>query len=149
MAVYFECVSRTSQSVQALWDKSLNIDAHTESMKDSAERAVAGVTTGMIGLGEQVTWRATHFGVPLRMTSRITALEKHTSFTDEQLRGPFKHFRHVHEFIDCGHETLMIDKISFAAPLGPLGWLAERLVLGWYMPRLIRSRNSFLLGTVG
>ncbi|MFY9677403.1 SRPBCC family protein [Glutamicibacter protophormiae] len=149
MAVYFECVSRTSQSVASLWDKSLDIDAHTDSMKDSGERAVAGVTTGTIGLGEQVTWRATHFGVPLRMTSKITVLREHTTFTDEQLHGPFKYFRHVHEFIDCGQETVMIDKISFAAPLGPLGWLAERLVLGWYMPRLIRSRNSFLLSTSG
>ncbi len=150
MAVYFECVTRSPQGVRELWDKSLDIDAHTESMKDSGERAVAGVVTGTIGLGEQVTWRARHFGLPLRMTSQITALDEPSSFTDEQLHGPFKYFRHVHEFVDGGTETIMIDRIEFAAGWGPLGWLAERLVLGWYMPRLIRTRNTFLLrGTTG
>lgn len=32
------------------------------------------------------------------MTSRITAFDFPTSFVDEQIRGPFRSFRHVHEF---------------------------------------------------
>ncbi|WP_313813334.1 SRPBCC family protein [Glutamicibacter sp.] len=145
MAVYFECVTRTKMSVEQLFDKSLSIDAHTASMAQSGERAVGGVTAGRIGWGEQVTWRATHFGIPFKMTSKITALDAPHTFTDEQQRGPFKRFHHVHEFFAVRGETIMVDKIHFQAPLGPLGWIAERLVLGWYMPKLIRLRNQYLI----
>jgi ligand-binding SRPBCC domain-containing protein len=70
------------------------------------------------------------------------------SFTDEQIRGPFRYFRHEHLFRPHGAGTLMMDRVSFAAPLGFLGRIAERLVLIRYMRRLIEQRNSFLRGGV-
>jgi len=147
MAVYFECFIKTDMPRQELFEKSLSIDAHTGSMAHSAEQAIAGITSGQIALGEQVTWRAKHFGFPLRMTSEISELDAPFTFTDQQVRGPFKKFHHVHEFYVGENATLMVDKIHFEAPLGPLGWLVERLVLSWYMPRLIRVRNAYLVNT--
>ncbi|MFC0420640.1 SRPBCC family protein [Glutamicibacter bergerei] len=114
-------------------------------MSQTKEQAVAGVQSGLISFGEQVTWKARHFGIPFRLTTKITAMDPARMFIDEQLRGPFKSFHHVHEFFDVDGKTMMIDRVSFAAPFGPLGWVAERLVLGWYMPQLIRQRNKFLL----
>ncbi|WP_354004701.1 SRPBCC family protein [Ruania suaedae] len=67
------------------------------------------------------------------------------TFTDEQVRGPFAWFTHVHRFEsrpDGG--TRMIDQVAFAAPFGPLGRLAERLVLARYMRTLIETRNEWL-----
>ncbi|PRB67635.1 SRPBCC family protein [Arthrobacter sp. MYb213] len=145
MAVYFECVTQTQMSRTELFDRSRSIDAHLGSMSQTKERAVAGVLSGLISLGEQVTWKARHFGIPFRLTTKITAMDPARMFIDEQLRGPFKSFHHVHEFFDADGMTMMIDRVSFAAPFGPLGWVAERLVLGWYMPQLIRQRNKFLL----
>ncbi|WP_404289749.1 SRPBCC family protein [Glutamicibacter arilaitensis] len=145
MAVYFECVTRTPMDRVEIFDRSRSIDVHRDSMASSQEQAIAGVTSGLISLGEQVTWKARHFGLSFRLTTQITEMKPSEMFIDEQLRGPFKSFHHVHEFYDLGGQTLMIDRVSFAAPFGPLGWLAERLVLGWYMPRLIRQRNKFLL----
>lgn len=123
---------------------SLDVDAHTRSMAESGERAVAGVMAGRMGPGDTVTWQARHFGVPIRMTSRITEYREPSHFVDEQLRGPFKLWRHEHRFIPDDDGTLLRDDITFAAPLGPLGRLAELLVLRWYMPKLIRQRNEFL-----
>lgn len=144
MVVEFECRTRLPVVVEAAFDRSLDIDAHTASMAATRERAIGGVTSGVIGLGEEVTWRAWHFGVPLRMTSRITGLSRPSSFVDEQVRGPFKWFRHEHRFEAAGDAgTLMIDRLAFAAPLGVLGRLAE-LVVGPYLRRLIERRNAFL-----
>lgn len=112
-------------------------------MSDSRERAIAGVTSGLIGGGEEVTWRAWHFGVPIRMTSRITAMTEPESFVDEQVRGPFRSFRHEHEFRPDGSGTLMVDRVRFTAPLGPLGSIAE-FVLGPYLRRLIEKRNTHI-----
>lgn len=144
MAAFFECITRTTLGKEELFDFSRSIDAHKESMAQSREEAVAGVTSGRISLGEEVTWRAWHFGVPLRMTSRITEMEAPDYFVDEQVRGPFRSFRHVHEFSEDAGGTVMVDRIEFAAPFGPLGRLVEKLVLTRYLQNLIEQRNQHL-----
>ena len=50
-------------------------------------------------------------------------------FVDEQVKGPFRRFRHVHEFTEDSGGTVMVDRIEFEAPLGPIGRLVEKLVL--------------------
>jgi ligand-binding SRPBCC domain-containing protein len=80
------------------------------------------------------------------MTSRITALEFPQSFVDEQVRGPFKSFRHVHEFEATPTGSVMTDRVEFTAPFGPAGRLVERLVLRRYLERLIANRGIFLAG---
>jgi ligand-binding SRPBCC domain-containing protein len=144
MAVYFECTTRTSTPRSELFDLARSIDVHKDSMARSREDAVAGVRSGLISLGEEVTWRAWHFGIPFRMTSRITQMEAPGYFVDEQIKGPFRRFRHVHEFSEDAEGTRMVDRIEFAAPFGPVGRVAEKLVLGRYLRRLIDARNRHL-----
>ena len=127
-----------------VFDVSLDIDVHQASMQRSGERAVAGVTAGMIGLGELVTWKARHFGITWTMTSRIAELQRPTRFVDEQVTGPFASFRHVHQFTPDADGTRMLDRVTFSAPLGPLGRLAERVVLANHLRRLIVGRNAFV-----
>jgi ligand-binding SRPBCC domain-containing protein len=144
MAITFECTTQSLLTPHRMFDLARDIGAHTESMSRSRETAVAGVRSGLIGLGEEVTWRAWHFGVPLRMTSRITAMNAPQSFTDEQIRGPFRFFRHEHEFTAAGTGSIMIDRVSFAAPLGIRGRVVERAILARYLKQLIERRNTHL-----
>lgn len=146
MAVYFECTTRTSTPKSELFDLARSVDVHKISMAQSREEAVAGVTSGLMSLGEEVTWRAWHFGLPLQMTSRITEMKSPDYFVDEQVKGPFRRFRHVHEFSQDPSGTTMIDRIEFAAPFGPIGRLVERLVLARYLQKLIEARNQYLIG---
>lgn len=127
------------------FDLSLSIDAHVGSMAESGERAVGGVTQGVIGMGEFVTWRARHFGINWTMTSRITEWNRPRRFVDEQARGPFKSFWHEHVFEPADGGTMLLDDVRFEAPLGPLGAIAERLVLRRYLLHLIDVRNQFLV----
>lgn len=147
VASSFTIVTEARVDARALFDASLDIDVHAASMARSKERAVAGVTTGRIGLGETVTWRARHFGVWFTMTSRITGLEPPRYFVDEQLAGPFQRFRHEHLFERIATGCRMTDTITVASPF--LGVLAERLVLVPYLRRLIRMRNRALLTAAG
>jgi ligand-binding SRPBCC domain-containing protein len=144
VTVVFRLVTEIAAPPERVFALSLDVGAHERSMAGTDERAVAGTTSGTIGLGESVTWRARHFGVVWRMTSRITALEAPGRFVDEQVRGPFARFRHEHRFEPSAVGTRMVDDVTFRAPLGPLGWLAERLALARYMPRLIAARNATL-----
>lgn len=143
----FTLHTATDAAQQRLFDASLSIDAHVDSMSGSRERAVGGVTSGHIGLGEYVTWRARHFGVWFRMTARITSLDSPNRFVDEQVSGPFRSFHHEHVFGRSGEVTVMTDTLTVASPV--FGRLAERLVLVPYLRRLIRRRNEHLVASLG
>lgn len=144
MTVEFEVVTTIAASMEAAFDLSLDIDAHLSSMSKSGERAIAGVTSGQIGLAESVTWRARHFGIPFTMTSKVTEWERPRRFVDEQLRGPFRSFRHEHLFDAVEGSTTMTDQVRFEAPLGPIGRLIERTLLARYLRQLIQERGKYL-----
>ena len=135
--------------VVACFDLSLSVDAHTNSMAKSGERAVAGITSGVMTLGDSVTWQARHFGIPVRMTSAITEYERPERFVDEQRRGPFHRWWHEHTFTALSpDQTLMVDRVEFRSPFGPIGWLADMSVLDRYMTGLLRQRNDWLKSTL-
>lgn len=152
--VRFACRTDIAAPVALVFDLSLRIDAHLGSMRRFGERAVAGVTSGQMGPGQQVTWQARHFGIQWRMTSRIGQFQRPVVFVDQQVSGPFAAFRHEHRFYTHPHAQgagavtaagmQLLDLVEFRAPLGGLGRLAEILVLGWYARRLIESRNAYL-----
>jgi ligand-binding SRPBCC domain-containing protein len=78
------------------------------------------------------------------MTSKVTELERPVRFVDEQVRGPFRRFRHEHVFEARRSGTLMTDRISFQAPVVGVGWAVERALLGGYVKTLIKERGSYL-----
>jgi ligand-binding SRPBCC domain-containing protein len=114
-------------------------------MADSRERAIGrAATADLLGLGDEITWRAWHFGVPWRLTSRISAFNRPHGFIDEQVRGPFHRFHHEHLFEPVDGGSRMTDMVEFEAPARWLGRLAERLVLASYIRTLIEERNRYL-----
>ena len=131
-------------SPERCFDLSLNVDAHGRSVAHTHERPVAGVTSGVMKLGDTVTWEAVHFGIKQHLTSKITTYERPNRFTDEMVRGAFREMVHIHEFTPQLSGTLMIDVFTFRAPLGILGRLAETLVLTRYMKALLLTRNTYL-----
>lgn len=146
MTSTFVLETRSAHSAEDLFDLSLNIEAHLESMSHSGEQAVAGVTSGKIGLGEDVTWRTRHFGIWFTMTSRIVALDRPHRFVDRQMRGPFRSFMHEHTFAAAPGGSVMVDAVTLAAPV--LGRPAEAMVLVPYIRRLIRTRNDYLVAAL-
>ena len=126
------------------FDLSRSVDVHTESTSGSRERAVAGVTSGMMKLGDTVTWEAVHFGVRQRLTSKLTAFDRPRMFVDEMLRGAFRRWHHTHLFERVDGGTLMIDEVDYASPLGVLGRAADALFLNSYMTRLLAARNDYI-----
>ena len=68
--------------IERCFDLARSVEVHLAGNVHWGERAVAaaGVTTGLIGLGERVTWRAKHFGVWHTLTSEITAMDRPVHF---------------------------------------------------------------------
>ena len=130
--------------VQICFDLSRSIDLHQISTQKSGEKAIAGRTSGLIQLHETVTWRAKHFGVWQKLTSKITGFDSPHYFEDQMVSGTFKYFRHEHHFTRTGNGTLMEDKFIFESPLGPLGKLANKIFLKNYMLNLLEVRNAVI-----
>lgn len=126
------------------FDLSLSIDLHKISTAHTNEEAIDGTTTGLIKLGEHVTWRARHFGIWFKMTSKITSLVPSESFTDEMVKGPFKSIKHTHTFEARDGGTLMTDVFDFQSPFGILGSVVDRLVLTAYLRKLLIDRNAVI-----
>ncbi|HEY0006112.1 MAG TPA: SRPBCC family protein [Pyrinomonadaceae bacterium] len=130
--------------VELCFDLARSVDVHMASTNQTSERAIAGVTNGMMSLNDEVTWEATHFGIRQRLTSKITAFERPRMFVDQMQRGAFKYWHHTHLFESLAGGTLMIDDADYASPLGLLGQIVDKLLLESYMTRLLIRRNSHL-----
>jgi ligand-binding SRPBCC domain-containing protein len=124
---------------------SLSIDLHMASTAPTRERAIAGVTHGIIGLNQTVTWRGRHFGLMLEHTSLIDRYDPPHYFRDVMVKGNFRSFEHEHFFELTEHGgTIVRDRLALEAPFGPFGRLAERLILRAYLTRFLRERNAVI-----
>jgi ligand-binding SRPBCC domain-containing protein len=130
--------------IARVFDLCRSIDLHIASMKHTHERAIDGITTGLIGLGETVTWRAKHFGFYQTLTSKITDVKRPTFFADEQEKGIFHSFRHEHYISQENNQVIIKDIFDYTSPLGWLGKLADFLFLKRYMTNLLEERNRML-----
>ncbi|MBH0129564.1 SRPBCC family protein [Salinibacterium sp. NK8237] len=127
---------------------SLSVKVHLDSMTHHRERVVAGRNTGHFVEGDVVTWSARHFGLPLSLTVQIFDVDAPHRFANKQVHGPFAAYHHEHLFEEIDGRTHMQDRLTFAAPFGPLGRLVEKLFLRHYMQTLLDERNTALLDTV-
>ncbi len=145
MSASFRLETRVRAPIERVFTLALDLDFHQRSLDHTGERIVGGRRGGVIGLGEEVEWEARHFGLRLRLHTRITALDAPRLFVDAQVRGPFAAMEHQHLFEATPEGTRMIDVWTHRSPLGPLGWAVDALVLERYMRRLIAQRNAALV----
>ncbi len=136
-----QLVTHIKAPIERCFDLSRSIDLHKISTSHTEEEAIDGITSGLIGAGEFVTWKARHFGISQRLTTRITEYKKPIFFVDEMQSGAFKSFRHEHHFEFIKGQTEMKDVFDFESPLGVLGRLANSLFLKTYMTNLLYRRN--------
>jgi ligand-binding SRPBCC domain-containing protein len=129
---------------ERVFDLARSIDAHQDSTGGTEERAVAGVTKGLIGMDGEVTWEARHFGVRQRLSVRVTVFDRPRHFQDSMISGAFSSMVHDHRFEEHPEGTLMRDRFEFKAPLGVLGRIAESLFLAAYLRRFLIRRNEVL-----
>jgi len=130
--------------IEICFDLARDIGVHCQTSISTQERAIAGVTTGLIGLGEEVTFEGVHFGVRQRLTARVIEFDRPHRFVDEMLKGAFQSLRHIHEFSRVSSGTMMKDTLIWTSPLGLLGKLADKLFLEAHMRQFLLERNTLL-----
>lgn len=120
-------------SLDVCFDLARNVEIHTLTTSKTKEKAVGGVTQGLLKKGDTVTWEATHFGIRQKLTVKVTHMEKPTMFVDVMVKGAFNSFTHTHRFVEENGGTIMIDIFKYKSPLGIVGIIADKLFLEKYM----------------
>lgn len=139
-----DLTTKIKAPIKTVFDASRNIDIHQQSASSSKEKAIAGITSGLINLNETVTWRGKHFGIFLSHKSRITAMNFYDYFVDEMEKGKFKSFKHEHFFEEKNGVTTMTDKLQYETPFGIIGKLFDVLFLKKHLTDFILDRNEVL-----
>jgi ligand-binding SRPBCC domain-containing protein len=91
--------------------------------------------------GTLIDYRLRLFGVPFSWRACITAWEPSVGFVDEQVRGPYRLWRHAHRFYDDGEGTVIEDTVHYRLPFAPIGDFFHPLVR-LQLERIFRFRQS-------
>ena len=137
-------ITKIKAPIETVFNNSRNITIHIETASKTNEKAIAGVTSGLIELDETVTWEGIHFGLKLQHQSKITQMQFPNYFTDEMVEGCFKTFKHEHTFTHENGTTIMEDKLMYETPFGIFGKLFDKIVLEKYLTNFLLERNRSL-----
>ena len=92
--------------------------------------------------GTVIDYRLQLFGVGFLWRTLIESFEPESAFVDLQLKGPYRLWRHRHEFIEVPGGTLVRDHVTYRTPFGPLGELARRLFIERQLRRIFDFRRA-------
>ena len=82
------------------------------------------------------------FGIPMSWRTEIKDVQKPNSFTDIQLKGPYRIWEHTHTFIEKENGVLMQDVVKYQLPFGPLGVLTHALLVRRKLASLFAFRKA-------
>jgi ligand-binding SRPBCC domain-containing protein len=92
-----------------------------------------------------IDYRIRLFGLPLRWRSLISSYDPPYFFVDQQLEGPYRYWRHEHQFESADGGTWFVDHVYYRLP--PLPSAVERIVhgayVGPYLKQIFDYRASF------
>lgn len=103
------------------------------------------ITPGPVEMaaGTLIDYRLRLHGMPVRWRSRIEEWDPPRRFVDRQIRGPYALWHHTHRFEEAGGgRTTMTDIVRYAHRLGPLGSLAERVLVRRDLERIFDFRRE-------
>ncbi len=134
-----QLVPRPREEVFAFFSDAKNLEQITPAFLQFhvLNEGSTGVRAGML-----IDYRLKLFGLPFRWQSQIASFEPGKQFVDVQLRGPYRSWRHLHEFRDVPGGTQMLDRVEYELPFGPLGSLAHVLFVRRTLGRVFDFRRE-------
>jgi ligand-binding SRPBCC domain-containing protein len=96
-----------------------------------------------MGVGTSIEYRLRLHQVPVRWRTRIEAWEPPRRFVDAQVKGPYFLWEHTHTFeADGPGATIIRDRVRYSIPFGPLGEVANRLLVRRDLRRIFDYRQE-------
>jgi ligand-binding SRPBCC domain-containing protein len=99
--------------------------------------------------GALLQYRLRVHGVPLRWVSEIELWEPGRAFVDRQVCGPYRLWRHQHDFAPIGEQTIVRDRVRHALPLSRFGELAHVVFVRRDLERIFEFRRQAVSRLLG
>jgi ligand-binding SRPBCC domain-containing protein len=99
--------------------------------------------------GALIDYRITLMGIPFAWRTLSDVFEPETRFVDIELQGPYRVWRHTHEFLDAPGGTLVRDRVEYEVPFGPLGELARVLFVDRQLRTIFAYRRTAIASLFG
>jgi ligand-binding SRPBCC domain-containing protein len=98
------------------------------------------VVTARGPLGRRVRWVAAYAEV---RPPHAVVWGEEARFVDVQESGPFKSWRHEHEFEHAGEDqTRLVDRLTYQVGWGPIGWIADWVYVRPKLRRMFAHRHG-------
>jgi hypothetical protein len=94
--------------------------------------------------GSLIDYQIKLSGIPMKWRTLIDIYEPPFKFRDIQLKGPYKKWEHLHEFIEKGNQTLMIDTVDYELPFGFIGDLVHKIKVKKQLKDIFDHRNKVI-----
>jgi ligand-binding SRPBCC domain-containing protein len=138
-----QLVPRPRPEVFAFFSDARNLEAITPAFLRFRIATPGGIA---MAAGTVIDYRLSLFGIPFGWRSLIEAWEPLERFVDVQVRGPYRSWRHLHEFSDAPGGTLVRDRVEYELPAGPLGAAAHALFVRRSLARIFDHRARAISG---
>jgi ligand-binding SRPBCC domain-containing protein len=103
-----------------------------------------------MGVGTLIEYRLKLHRVPVRWRTRIEAWEPPVRFVDAQVKGPYTLWEHTHTFEEDGPgATIIRDRVRYSIPFGPLGEVADRLLVQRDLKQIFDYRRDAVARELG
>jgi ligand-binding SRPBCC domain-containing protein len=91
--------------------------------------------------GALIEYQLKLHGLPVHWRTRIARWEPGVAFVDEQLRGPYAKWVHLHTFVAERDGTRLGDRVEYALPLDPLSRPVHPLYVRPLIERIFDHRH--------
>ena len=89
------------------------------------------------------------FGVPVKWVSLIREVQEPYQFVDQQLKGPYAHWHHLHRFTKILGGVRVEDKVTYALPMGFLGVMVHPFLVTPRLKEIFEFRRITLINHFG
>ena len=134
-----QLVRRTRREVFAFFADAANLERITPPALHFEIRSPQPIA---MSAGATIDYQLSLFGLKFQWRTLIESFDPESRFVDVQLEGPYRSWRHTHEFSDAPGGTLVLDHVEYEVPFGPLGEIARRLFVARQLRRIFDFRRA-------
>jgi len=91
-----------------------------------------------------IDYRLSLYGIPVKWKTKIEEWKPPHQFVDNQLRGPYKSWKHTHELIPFAGGTLLRDRVLYKLPLGSIGKLVALRKVSSDVTKIFEFRREYI-----
>lgn len=130
--------------VERVFDLSRNLTLYKLIFQGRKESFSSGAASNLLAKGETISVVSKLAGKSRMSMIKVMDMQRPLLFTEEQVKGDLRNYRHEHHFKAIQNGTIVIDLIDFDTAKDMLGRMFGKLYLRKYLEDLSRKRNEMI-----